>query len=81
MEANGYNYAYVYPGFNKVLQAAGRVIRTHEDVGIVVLLDYRFGYRDNRALCPREWDKIESVSLGTVTESIRAFWENNLDRR
>ena len=81
VEANGYNYAYVYPGFNKVLQAAGRVIRTHEDVGIVVLLDYRFGYRDNRALCPREWDKIESVSLGTVTESIRAFWENNLDRR
>ena len=78
---SGYNYAYVYPGFNKVLQAAGRVIRTHEDVGIVALLDYRFGYRDNRALYPREWDGIVSVSSNTASESIRAFWENNLDRK
>ena len=78
---SGYNYAYVYPGFNKVLQAAGRVIRTHEDVGIVALLDYRFAYRDNQALYPREWDGIVSVSSNTASESIRAFWENNLDRK
>ena len=39
---NGFDYSYRYPGMNKVLQAAGRVIRTAEDVGIIVLLDERF---------------------------------------
>ena len=41
-EEDGFEYAYRYPGMNKVLQAAGRVIRTENDIGIVALLDERF---------------------------------------
>ena len=39
---NGFDYAYRYPGMNKVLQSAGRVIRTKEDTGVILLLDERF---------------------------------------
>ena len=39
---NGFDYAYRYPGMNKVLQAAGRVIRTKEDTGAILLMDERF---------------------------------------
>ena len=52
----GFDYAYVYPGMNKVLQAAGRVIRTNEDKGVVVLLDERFTSRHYNSLFPKEWD-------------------------
>ncbi len=41
----GFEYAYMYPGMNKVLQAAGRVIRSERDVGAVLLIDERFGHR------------------------------------
>ena len=52
---SGFDYAFRYPGINKVLQAAGRVIRTQEDRGIIVLLDERFLQSDYNALYPREW--------------------------
>lgn len=52
----GFGYAYRYPGMNKVLQAAGRVIRTVEDVGVIELLDERFLQSEYRALFPREWE-------------------------
>ena len=53
----GFDYAYRYPGMNKVLQAAGRVIRTVEDVGVIELLDERFLQSEYRALFPREWER------------------------
>lgn len=52
---SGYEYAYLYPGLQKVVQAAGRVIRTTEDQGVVYLLDDRFGQRTVRELLPRWW--------------------------
>jgi DNA excision repair protein ERCC-2 len=52
---NGYNYTYLYPGLQKVVQAAGRVIRTPGDRGVVVLLDDRYQRRDVRALLPAWW--------------------------
>ena len=52
---SGYEYAYLYPGLQKVVQAAGRVIRTTEDQGAVYLLDDRFGQRTVRELLPRWW--------------------------
>ena len=52
----GFDYAYRYPGMNKVLQAAGRVIRTEKDTGIVALMDDRFPEAGNRALFPVEWE-------------------------
>ncbi len=52
----GYNYTYLYPGLRKVVQAAGRVIRTTTDQGLVVLLDDRFARREVLALMPAWWD-------------------------
>jgi DNA excision repair protein ERCC-2 len=51
----GYDYTYLYPGLRKVVQAAGRVIRTREDRGTVVLIDDRFGRPEVRALLPSWW--------------------------
>ena len=71
----GYEYAYVYPGMNKVLQAAGRVIRTEEDYGVVALLDDRFLTSRYRMLFPREWEKYRIVTGDTVSQDILDFWE------
>lgn len=53
---NGFDYAYLYPGMNKVLQSAGRVIRTDQDRGVIVLLDDRFMERQCQNVFPREWE-------------------------
>lgn len=58
---SGFDYAFRYPGMNKVLQAAGRVIRTSEDRGVILLLDERFLQREYGALFPREWEREASV--------------------
>ncbi len=74
IDGEGMKYAYIYPGFNKVLQAAGRVIRTHEDTGIVALLDYRFGYGSYKELFPREWHNIKRVNIDTISRELDMFW-------
>jgi Rad3-related DNA helicase len=51
----GYEYAYLYPGLQKVVQAAGRVIRTPSDRGVVYLMDDRFTRGEVRALLPKWW--------------------------
>ena len=71
---NGFDYAYQYPGMNKVLQAAGRVIRTAEDVGIVVLLDERFLTSSYRRLFPREWSNYEVVTSAQIAKRVEWFW-------
>ncbi|MBQ1491151.1 MAG: ATP-dependent DNA helicase, partial [Blautia sp.] len=71
---DGYAYAYRYPAMNKVLQAAGRVIRTKEDKGVILLLDERFLQSDNKALLPREWDNYEVVTIDSVSDKIRKFY-------
>lgn len=71
----GYEYAYMYPGMNKVLQAAGRVIRTEEDCGIVALLDKRFLGSEYRRLFPREWTDIQIVDIDKIKGYITDFWE------
>lgn len=70
----GMKYAYIYPGFNKVLQAAGRVIRTHEDVGIVALLDYRFAYSSYKELYPREWKDVVKITKESASDELMRFW-------
>ncbi len=72
---NGFDYAYKYPGMNKVLQAAGRVIRTEEDVGVIALLDDRFLSGAYLKMFPREWDNYERVSLTQIEEAVDNFWE------
>ncbi|QDW75571.1 ATP-dependent DNA helicase [Lachnospiraceae bacterium KGMB03038] len=71
----GFDYAYLYPGMNKVLQSAGRVIRTDEDRGVILLLDDRFGDARYQETFPREWEKIVPCSLSGVKEKLREFWE------
>ena len=72
---SGYDYAYLYPGMNKVLQAAGRVIRTAEDVGIIVLLDERFRQYSYRRMFPREWEQVVPVTVDTVAKKVERFWD------
>ncbi|MGN0317480.1 MAG: ATP-dependent DNA helicase [Lachnospira sp.] len=71
---DGYSYAYVYPGMNKVLQASGRVIRTASDRGIILLLDDRFLTKEYEMLFPREWDELFPTFLDGVDDCIKEFW-------
>lgn len=72
---NGFDYAYRYPGMNKVLQAAGRVIRTDDDFGVIALLDERFLQRDYQALFPREWSKFEVIDSKNASDVVEHFWK------
>lgn len=76
---NGFSYAYLYPGMNKVLQSAGRVIRSGEDRGIIMLLDERFLQQQYNRLFPKEWDDIEVVNKNTVRGVINDFWKRSLE--
>lgn len=72
----GFEYAYMYPGMNKVLQAAGRVIRTGSDRGAVLLIDGRFTRRDYLALYPAHWSHFRRVaSPEDVRSRLREFWD------
>ena len=73
---NGFDYSYRYPGMNKVLQAAGRVIRTAEDVGIIALLDERFHQPAYRRMFPREWEGYETVRVDTIAKRVERFWDS-----
>ena len=77
----GFDYAYRYPGMNKVLQAAGRVIRTKEDEGAILLMDERFAERDYRTLFPREWNDADSCRLENVEQKLGSFWRQMNDRK
>ncbi len=72
---NGFDYAFRYPGINKVLQAAGRVIRTAEDKGIILLLDERFMQHDYDYLYPREWDDRIVCNSNQVKQLVSDFWK------
>jgi DNA excision repair protein ERCC-2 len=73
---NGFNYAYKLPGFNKVLQAAGRVIRDEGDKGLIVLIDNRYGWSDTRKLYPPYWKNIHFCKdTEDMKEKINNFWK------
>lgn len=72
---DGFAYAYQYPGMNKVLQAAGRVIRTDEDRGVILLLDERFMNSSYKKLFPREWEQHGYCRLESLPEQLSGFWE------
>ena len=71
----GFDYAYLYPGINKVLQSAGRVIRTETDRGVVLLLDDRFSRRQYRDSFPREWENCQICSAATLSDYMESFWK------
>lgn len=72
---DGFAYAYQYPGMNKVLQAAGRVIRTDEDRGVILLLDERFMSSAYKKLFPREWEQHGYCRIESLPEYLEEFWE------
>lgn len=76
-KGTGFEYAYVYPGMNKVLQAAGRVIRTETDRGVVCLIDERYSYSSYRCLLPEEWQNLNRVSTSEeIKEQIETFYQS-----
>ncbi len=74
---DGFDYAYRYPGMNKVLQAAGRVIRSVSDRGVVALLDDRFLQPAYQKMFPREWEHPQIVVMRNCQKSVEEFWRNN----
>lgn len=75
----GYKYSYVYPGMNKVLQAAGRVIRSEEDKGALLFIDDRFSTLDYYKLMPGEWSNIKVYKdKHEFQKNLKSFWNNNL---
>jgi len=73
---SGFNYAYKLPGFNKVLQAAGRVIRSERDKGLILLIDNRYGWNDTKRLFPPYWTDIKFCNNSEqMINKIKDFWE------
>lgn len=78
---DGFAYAYQYPGMNKVLQAAGRVIRTSEDRGVILLLDERFLNSAYQRLFPREWEQHEYCRIDSIEGYLEHFWGGAQDQK
>lgn len=73
---SGFTFAYTYPGINKVLQAAGRLIRTETDRGALLLIDSRFATYEYQKLLPEEWSPIPRTSMGiSLSEAVKKFWD------
>ncbi|MDC0558960.1 ATP-dependent DNA helicase [Candidatus Izimaplasma bacterium] len=72
----GFDYAYTYPGMNKVIQAVGRVIRTDDDIGIAILFDDRYSHRKYKTLFPRNWNHYKTVDNNTFLQTyLDKFWK------
>lgn len=72
----GFDYSYRYPGMNKVLQSAGRVIRTDTDRGAILLLDERFTQASYQKLFPKEWYPYEVVTKNSMRKRVEEFWKD-----
>lgn len=70
----GFEYAYIYPGMNKVMQAVGRVIRSEKDKGVVLLIDDRFTNINYKKLFPHEWTGFNKSNEREVEGIIGDFW-------
>ena len=73
----GFEYAYLYPGINRVLQAAGRVIRTENDRGVVLLIDQRYSRFQYKSLLREEWDPIWVQDTRQLADNLQEFWNKD----
>ena len=74
----GKQYAYIYPGMNRVFQAAGRVIRRESDRGVIVLIDDRFDDPIYRKSLPKLWEGVKFIgSPRTLREELDEFWRTS----
>ena len=78
VRGHGFEYAYQYPGFGKVLQAAGRVHRTEYDKGVILLIDERFTRPDYYRLFPEEYADAEIVDERTIGSRLEEFWKGTV---
>jgi DNA excision repair protein ERCC-2 len=74
LQGTGFEYAYLYPGMNRVFQAAGRVIRTDHDRGVVLLIGHRFSNRQYSTLLPRHWNPSPVRDENHLSETLNYFW-------
>jgi len=74
VNSRGFEYAYLYPGINRVFQAAGRLIRTETDRGVVLLIDRRFSTVQYRSLFPKEWHWVRVKDNRELGYNITRFW-------
>ena len=74
--ARGFDYAYLYPGMNRVVQSAGRIVRSESDRGVILLLDKRFTYENYARLFPRDWYESSPGELiaKDYREALVVFW-------
>ena len=74
---SGFKYAYLYPGINKVIQSVGRLIRSQQDKGIIVLADERFADDEINQLLPEYWFEVDGdvVITEDYKQTIKAFWQ------
>ncbi len=78
----GFEFSYMYPGFNKVLQASGRVIRTERDTGTVLLVDDRYTEYRYRKLFPDSWKQYKMINnLSELENELVEFWREKIDER
>jgi DNA excision repair protein ERCC-2 len=75
----GFDYAYTYPAMARVVQAAGRVIRSEEDRGLIVLMDRRFTAPAYTATMPGDWydHSVTELISGSILQDIRSFWADS----
>ena len=73
--AAGFDYAYTFPGMNRVLQAVGRVIRSETDYGVVLLIDARFDELRYRRLFPAWWKFVKVRNSDALRETVAGFWK------
>lgn len=70
----GFEFAYQFPGVNKVMQSAGRVIRGEEDRGVIILIDQRYKTPYYRRILPKDWGK-DYTNLSQIDNQLKAFWQ------
>lgn len=71
----GFEFAYQFPGVNKVMQSAGRVIRSEEDRGVIVLIDQRYQTPYYRKVLPKDWGK-SFTTIDSFEKQLKVFWED-----
>lgn len=73
--SDGFSYACIFPGMSKVLQAAGRLIRTEEDKGVLILADRRFTQQRYQSMFPSQWQNIRICTSDSIPEEMQDFWK------
>ena len=81
IDGTGFEFAYLFPGINRVLQAAGRVIRSGSDTGVVLLVDHRYASRRYASLLPPVWRPVRVRNPDGLSDALKHFWSGHSDAK